>query len=190
MKIKGPSALEYRPYKLANISATGLAASLLEAIPPFHPGDLCKARILIKDQPIEFSIKVIFVDKNLMGFAIPHPNALYVSSVVNYFKTEFSALHSNPMAIANSKTEMDGEPFCFKGGDNFQLYFVAQSDQVKKFKLEVWGDTVEMDDQGEMHANRQIPKETLQLGQRFVHSMVGPALIYKTQILEKLSHLC
>jgi hypothetical protein len=214
LKLKGPSQLEYQLFKVVNVSTTGMAVDLKNTSHDFTSGDLLKARITIKDKMLDVSVKIVFVGPELMGVQVQGPPPDYISQVINYFKTELSAIKSNPISKDHLKPDTDGEPHWYYGGDNFELYFVVNDDKVCKFKLVVWGDIIEMNKDGQIFvghswdqtatrefrmfkesvlvgqaATNRIPKETLEHCRRFVHSIPNLKVNFRDQIISGLDQV-
>ncbi|MCB0356299.1 MAG: hypothetical protein KDD40_04790 [Bdellovibrionales bacterium] len=118
-----------------NISLGGVGLKKSNFSPLPEKGEVIPGQLILKNQTIELSLKVIHVTDKIIGCKyLTAPNHLeYVLS--KFFQTEFSAhklIQIDPHVL---QSKGRSTPYYFRGANSDELYYVMGDSEIEQFNI-------------------------------------------------------
>lgn len=125
---------ENNSFKVSNISTTGIGFQNDGREWP-NPSSLLKGKLKINQQEFPLDLKIVHSTKTHVGCQFENINEKLQRWILNYFESEFTATHVQPV---NSNLLLQNslyQPLWFWGGENCELYCLNGPEGLTHFHI-------------------------------------------------------
>lgn len=153
---------------LRNLSTLGMAFDFEDAENVLKMNQILKSKITLDGEVFSLTLNVRHLTSGSVGCRLEGPDHRFQEVVEQFFVDEISAANMTevPKEITDKKfkTVSDGEAHYFEGANNScALYYVEKTGRIKSMWLTLLGNTVEIDNEGQIIYGFMLEGESMGL---------------------------
>jgi hypothetical protein len=126
-----------------NISVTGIAIDVDPVLTQLTINLQLTAELKILDKTFLIELKVLRKNEYIVAFTFIRPTDEIVKEISRVFLTEFNAQTIQYISSEKLQPVENGRPHWYYGGENYQLFFVENTDVVMSFVIQIMSDIIE-----------------------------------------------
>ena len=122
-----------------NISCGGIGLDKSNFSPLPEVGEIIPGQLILKDENIDLSIKVIHLTHRILGCQFQSAPSHLQNTLYKYLQTELSACQLIQIDPKILKNKQPSSPYYFRGLNADELYFVIKNNKIELFNVIING---------------------------------------------------